>query len=111
MALEVVADFSRYRARRYVVSAAERRQQVVRRVLIRDVGHREPGAPLVTVGPDGSVTVPVTFVELPSWACASGPAARKHNMTGTSPSKRRTNLIILFPHECGRGALLRCGQK
>ena len=89
MALEVEADLSRYRAWRYVMSTVVRREEVVQSDLIRDVDHREPDAPLVAVGP----------------------AARKQKMTGTTPSNGRTNLIVFSPYECGRGALLRCGQE
>jgi hypothetical protein len=66
-------------------------------------------APGITA-PLGSVTVPVTFVELPPfWACANGTAARKHKTTSTAPGKALANRMIFSLYDSGRSAFLRRG--
>jgi hypothetical protein len=47
--LEVKADFSRHRTRRYIVRSAERGQEVVECILVREVDDRYTSAPLVAV--------------------------------------------------------------
>lgn len=47
--LEVEADLPGKRAGRHVVRAAERGKEVVQRVLVRQIDHREADAPFVPV--------------------------------------------------------------